>query len=185
MKRKKVKRNLQRELEHRRDGLAYLLKVIEDPTAGARIVGFKVCQVCGEIGEYGGLWGSMARHQMRRDRDGNRVKCEGSFQAPGHDTNAEDSGVRYCEVCRESIPLSRVVWVGWKSPLCKKCRAAFGRHAEPEEWGEMLGKFIRKRADFHPIIEAEQAQRWGTDGYTGLIRWRHRYKALGDPFEED
>jgi hypothetical protein len=178
--RRKVKRNLKKELDIRRDGVAYLLSIMDDPTAGVGIFGSKVCQVCGEIEQYQGQWGAAARHRTRPGKDGNEIRGEGSFQADGHATDVEDSDIRYCEVCRESIPLDQVVWVPVKSPLCKKCRTAFSRHAEREEWTKMLIIFVRNRELFHRIIELEETGNWGSDGYARYIQDRHSIRSMGE-----
>lgn len=167
---REVELTTEEEHELRRDGLAYLLSILAVTGPRVGILGFKVCQVCGEIDYYQGFWGAWAMHRIRKDRDGNDVRGEGSFQSHGHAENPEDDDVRYCEVCREAVPLGEVEWFCVKSPLCGKCREAFGRHAVPERWNEMLRTFIGERKDYHSIIEVRSGRRWGTDRYRALLK---------------
>lgn len=87
-----------------------------DGKANVGIWGRKVCQVCGELGDYVGHWPAVASHMSRQ------------FNCIAHGHAREEIpdrpwDTRYCEVCRRSLPTEELRQAGsqW---ICRSCDVA-------------------------------------------------------------
>ena len=144
-----------RELDRHRDVLAYALAKRGEYRNRVGIYGYEVCQVCGEIGRFSGLYGAMGSHRKYPEPTAQGdTKPRLRFVAASHchDASPAERGKRFCEVCRRPGRPEAMFSIGHHL-LCGECQEAFGRHEVREHWGRMLDHFVRERPRYHALIE--------------------------------
>ncbi len=125
------------DLQIRREALASILSILEDPTHG--IFGYPVCQDCGEVDYFQGFNGAISSHTQ--------TEYGQRFSAMRHNHKI-NTNKAFCEVCCQSIEPAELL-------LCPDCRKAFYRYAPEKDWEKMLKHFVRERPKFQGIIGEE------------------------------
>jgi hypothetical protein len=142
------------ELDLRRDALTYALRMLPDLTSDTGIYGYEVCQACGEIGSYSGMWGAVGSHQDRVFVSSGHAACR-EVRLPKH---------RWCEICRCRIEPDALV-MERSHPICPDCVAALGRQVGPHTRASLLRKFTRSRPRYHGLIETGGSNLWTREEY--------------------
>ncbi|MCO5315657.1 MAG: hypothetical protein M9938_05810 [Solirubrobacterales bacterium] len=140
----------------RRDVLGYALANAPREPRRHGIHAFEVCQQCGEIGTYSGLWGAIGSHGTNGLRKKDHPLPPGAFVAGGHDHSDTPlhAGRRFCEICRDVVHSSDADEIGC-FVLCRACSRAVRKHGTGDRMLAMLHRFTRYRWRYHGLIEDE------------------------------
>lgn len=122
------------DLAAQRDAL--VKRLMEPPPRGEGIYGYPVCQDCGQIGSYQGMYAAIGSH--RTSEYGSR------FSPPSH-KHAQNSQRAFCQVCRQSAEPSKL-------GICPPCQEVFARYADPKDWHKMIAYLIRERPNIKEAI---------------------------------
>ena len=145
------------DLDRRREVLGYALANLGDYRPKVGIYGYEVCQVCGDIGRFSGLYGAMSSHRKYPEptaRGKSKLRLRFVAGRHHHQASPEDHDDRFREVCRRPGRPEEMLTLGHHL-LCGRCQEAFGRHASREHWSKMLSYFVRERPRYHALIEAK------------------------------
>lgn len=146
----------ERNLETRRNVLAYVLSNFPKESHRFGIHGFEVCQQCGEIGSYSGQWGAVGSHGTNGLRKEDHPLPPGAFIAVRHDHSGTPvrRGHRFCEICRAGV-LAKDAEKLFYVVLCPACSKAMSNHITKSERSSALRGFTRFRWRYHALIEDE------------------------------
>lgn len=140
----------------RRDVLGYALAHAPREPRRWGIYAFEVCQQCGEIGTYSGLWGAVGSHGTNGIRKKDHPLPPGAFIAGGHNHSNTPfrKGHRFCEICRDELLSEDADSISY-FVLCAACSQAVRKHETEDQRGTMIRRFTRYRWRYHGLIEDE------------------------------